>query len=111
MSRAVTGPQPRTARGGVRDPRRSSLSEPGVVFFLQPQPDVRHDLVHFGVRKGAFRASESQGERDALVSLGDLRAAVFIERTNVLQEIAGRLLDGGEAGSRGRRVLRDNGTL
>src|SRR6266568_7592273 len=93
MSTSVTCRQPQTARVSVRNPRRFSLSEPGVVLFLQPQPDVRHDSVHFGVRKGAFRASESQGERDALVSLGNLRATVFVKRTNVLQEVAGRFFD------------------
>src|SRR4051812_124393 len=79
MSISLTYPQPQTARATVRNRRRFSLSEPGVVLFLQPQSDVGHDLVHFGVRKGAFRPSESQGKRDALVSLGNLRAAVFVE--------------------------------
>src|SRR5690242_9613789 len=86
---------------------RFSLAEPGVVLFLQREPDLCHDSVHFGVRKGAFRASESQGKRDALLTLGDLRASIFVERTDVLEEIAGRFLDGGVNGSR-RDGLIDN---
>src|SRR6059058_5208274 len=108
MSTSVTCRQPLTARVGVRNYRRFSLSEPGAVLFLQPQPDVRHDSVHFGVRKGAFRASESQGKRDALVSLGNLRATVFVERAHVLQEIAGRFFDGRQHRSRRDRVLDDH---
>src|SRR5438093_13767213 len=92
---------PRKARGRVQNARRLSLSEPGAVSFLQPQLDLRHHSVHFGVRQGALRASESQGKRDALVAIRNLRPAVFVEGAHMFEELACRLLDRGQDGARG----------
>src|SRR5438445_4571806 len=94
-------------------PRRAqtapvSLSEPGSVSFLQSQLDLRHHLIHFGVRQGALRASESQGKRDALVTLGNLGAAVLVERPDVLQKIAGHLFDGGMQHPGRHRLVHDH---
>src|SRR5207249_11473182 len=96
---------PRKARGRVQNARQDSLAEPGAVSFLQPQLDLRHDLVHFGVRQGALRASESQGKRDALVTLCDLCAAVLVKRANFLEKVARRLLDHAKDRRRGDGVL------
>src|SRR4029077_15865323 len=70
---------PQTARVRVLNLRPNSLAEPGAVSFLQPQPDLRYHSVHFGVRQGALRASESQGKSDALVPVRNLRSTVLIE--------------------------------
>src|SRR5947209_879545 len=93
MSIHVNSRFPRTARQCVQIPRPKSLSgcslsEPRAVSFLQPQSDLRHHLVHFGVRQGALRTSESQGERDALVTFANLRAAILVERARVLEKFA-----------------------
>src|SRR5690349_4685629 len=105
----VTGASPAIAREQrVRNERQESLSEPGAVSFLQCQPDLRHHFVHFSVRQGALRASESQGERETLVPFGDLRATVFVKRTNLLEKVAGRLLDRSQDRTRGDGVLHDN---
>src|SRR6058998_2156284 len=77
---------PRKARGRVQDARQDSLAEPGAVSFLQSQLDLRHHLVHFGVRQGALRASESQGECDALVALRNLGAVILVKRSGLLQK-------------------------
>src|SRR5690242_13798288 len=90
----VTGASPAIAREErVRDARQESLSEPGAVSFLQCQPDLRHHFVHFGVRQGALRASESQGECDALLTLGHLRTSILVKRSSVLEEFPRRLSD------------------
>src|SRR6266851_4961466 len=102
---------PRTARSRVRDARRPSLSEPGAVSFLQSYLDLSHHRVHFGVRQGALRASESQGKRDALVPLGDLSATVFVESASLLEKIAGRLLDRRHQGSCRDCFLHDHGQV
>src|SRR5438552_5826857 len=94
MSIHVTWCVPRNSTQMRAQAAPVSLSEPGSVSFLQSQLDLRHHLIHFGVRQGALRASESQGERDALVTLGNLGAAVLVERPDVLQKIAGHLFDG-----------------
>src|SRR5919204_4478166 len=97
MSIQVTSCSPRQARRGVREAPQyaapNSLSEPGAVLLFQPQPDLRHRSVHFGVRQGALRASESQGECDALASFVHLRSVVLVKRTNMLEQVAARLLD------------------
>src|SRR5262252_7669983 len=74
-------------RQGTRMRAGDSLSEPGAVSFLQSQPDLRHHRVHFGVRQGALRASESQGECDTLVTGRDLRAVILIECVGRLQPV------------------------
>src|SRR5690348_2876355 len=100
MSTQVKLCSPKKARECVLNPRLNSLSEPGAVSFLQPQPDLRHHSVHFGVRQGALRASESQGKSDAFVPVGNLRSTVFIECLRPLERgcvgVAGQLLDGRE---------------
>src|SRR5207302_7165223 len=97
-------------------PRRAqaapvSLSEPGSVSFLQSLLDLGHHLIHFSVRQGALRASESQGKRDALVAIGNLGAAVFVERACHLEKIAGGLLDRRENGARGDGLLDHDGEV
>src|SRR5438309_4129879 len=94
-------------------PRRAqaapvSLSEPGSVSFLQSLLDLGHHLIHFGVRQGALRASESQGKRDALVAIGNLRAPVLVESPDLLQKVAGQLLDRGVQNPRRDRLVHDH---
>src|SRR6266568_5699407 len=108
MSIHVTWCFPRNGTQSVRNSRRPSLSEPGAVSFLQPQSDLSHHPVHFGVRQGALRASESQGKRDTLAPFRKLRAAVLVEGTCVLQQITGRLFDCGEDGARRDGLLHDD---
>src|SRR5260370_16646694 len=79
---------PRTARSRVRDARRPSLSKPGAVSFLQSYLELSHHPVHFGVRQGALRASESQGKRDALVPLGALTPPLFLETATLLETLS-----------------------
>src|SRR5919198_6501949 len=98
-----------TLRGA--NARRHSLSEPGAVSFLQCQPDLRHHLVHFGVRQGALRASESQGERETLVPFRHLRTAVLVERANLFEQVAGRFMDRAEHHARRDRFIDDHGKV
>src|SRR5690348_1993471 len=106
---------PQTARERVLNSRPNSLAEPGAVSFFQPQPDLRHHSVHFGVRQGALRASESQGKCDALVPVGNLRSAVLIEGPGLLER--GRacgpsqLVDAGQESARGDRFLDHDGEV
>src|SRR5215467_5107643 len=93
MSIQVTSCFPRNTCDGVLGVPQASLSEPGAVSLLQPQPDLRHHSVHFGVRQGALRASESQGKCDALVTLGYLRPAVLVERASGLEQLSTGFLD------------------
>src|SRR5438270_2140989 len=96
---------PRVARPSVRLTLPGSLAEPGAVSFLQSQPDVRDHGVHFSVRQGAPRASESQGECRALVTLGHLGSAIFVKRTSLLEEFPARLLDRQQDRARRDRLL------
>src|SRR5260370_21861258 len=86
---------------------RYSLSEPGAVLLLQCELDLPHHVVHFGVRQGALGAPESQGEGDALGSVGNLSTSVLVEWPALLQDVPARLLDGGQQGS-GADVLLDH---
>src|SRR6266567_30561 len=73
-----------------------SRAKPGAVLLLQCELDLRHHVVHFGVRQGALGAAESQGEGDALVALRNLRPPVLVERPCALQEFASGLFDRGQ---------------
>src|SRR5258708_626611 len=84
---------------------RFSLSEPGAVLLLQCELDLPHHVVHFGVRQGALGAAESQGEGDALRSVGNLSASVLVERPAALEDVPAGLLDGGQQGSGGDVLL------
>src|SRR6266571_1791640 len=91
----VTWRFPRNSTQRRAQTAQVSLSEPGSVSFLQSQLGLRHHLIHFGVRQGALRTSESQGKRDALVTLWNLGAPVLVERPDVLQKVARQLFNGG----------------
>src|SRR6266478_7372508 len=84
---------------------RYSLSEPGAVLLLQCELDLPHHVVHFGVRQGALGAPESQGEGDALGSVGNLGASVLVEWPAPLQDVSACLVDGGQQGSGGDVLL------
>src|ERR1700674_5941506 len=73
-----------------------SCSEPSLVSFLQRWLDLPHPFLHFGVRQGALGASESQGECDALMSLGNLRAMVFVKRASRFEQLTRCLVDRGQ---------------
>src|SRR5260370_21941489 len=84
-------PTPYAARIRITNPSShvTALPEPRAVSFFQRRSDLCHHSVHFSVRQGALGASESQGECDALVSLRNLGAMVFVEGARHHEELAG----------------------
>src|SRR6267378_4010877 len=89
---------PITSTMGIRSIHVMSRpsSERRAVLFFECDSDLSPYLVHFGVRQGALGAPESQGKCDALVPVGNLRAAVFVERPRALENLAAGLIDSGQ---------------